>query len=503
MAAGVAVVAGLLAVVLSGAPRLTRPVHTAWEPARPLPRGAVAGAGGPAGAWRLASYLVSAGWRENTAGPEPGSLTCPTATTCYVEGDNATSDSGPADMDTMYVSYDGAVSWNALPVPAGITFTSALSCGSAASCAAGALDHGQPVFVSTADGAHSWTIDPLPAGDGQIVQLSCPSATTCAGLVTATPPAPPQQYFTGVKLLATTDGGRRFATSAFPAGAFMQDVSCPTTTGCVAVGVNNIDTPTRGVALTTSDAGAHWSPGTLPAGYRRPIPALHLRRCEPLLHDRRCPLAKRLRMDGYGGDRRRRPHLDAATVSGQRPQPGDVRNRLPHHEDLLHLGRGGDTTAGRHRGQRRLAGDPHHPRRRPDLEPGHLRRPRARAARDAGRPQRLPVGRRHPVPAARRVHRTRRRQPGFEVHRGLRLPEHALAGADPMIPIRRTVRRDGGRDRLDTDPVAFQRLPRRAHPLPHPTERSRPTRYMFLNLPKCGKKAILIALSGHAGTGGM
>ena len=269
VATGVAAVAGLLAVLLAGAPRLTRPVHTAWEPARPLPRGAVTGVGGPAGpagAWRLASYLVSAGWRENTAGPEPGSLACPTATTCYVEGDNATSDSGPADMDTMYVSYDGAVSWNALPVPAGITFTSALSCGSAASCAAGALDHGQPVFVTTADGAHSWTIDPLPAGDGQIVELSCRSATTCAGLVTATPPTPPQQYFTGVKFLATADGGRRFATSAFPAAAFMQDVSCPTTTECVALGVNNIDTPTRGVALTTSDAGAHWSPGTLPAG---------------------------------------------------------------------------------------------------------------------------------------------------------------------------------------------------------------------------------------------
>ena len=265
-ATGVAVVAGLLPVLLSGAPRLTRPVHTAWEPARPLPRGGVAGVGGQAGAWRLASYLVSAGWRENTAGPEPGPLTCPTATTCYVEGDNATSGSGPADMDTMYVSYNGAVSWNALPVPAGITFTSALSCGSAASCAAGALDHGQPVFVTTADGAHSWTIDPLPAGDGQVFQLSCPTATTCAGLVAAKPPTPPQLYNTGVKFLATTDGGRRFATSAFPAGASMQNVSCPTTSDCVALGVNNIDAPTEGLAFTTSDAGAHWSPGRLPAG---------------------------------------------------------------------------------------------------------------------------------------------------------------------------------------------------------------------------------------------
>ena len=86
VAAGAAVVAGLMPVLLSGPGRLTRPVHTAWQPARPLPRGAVTGFGGPAGTWRLASYLVSAGWQQNTAGPEPGYLTCPTALTCYVQG---------------------------------------------------------------------------------------------------------------------------------------------------------------------------------------------------------------------------------------------------------------------------------------------------------------------------------------------------------------------------------------------------------------------------------
>jgi hypothetical protein len=272
-AAGVAVVASLLPVLLSGPPRLARPVHTAWEPARPLPRGAVIGAGGPGGTWRLASYLVSAGWQENTAGPEPGYLTCPTAMTCYVLGDNTASPSGPADMDSLYVSYDGAVRWYVLPLPAGIAFTSALSCGSAASCAAGALDHGQPVFVTTRDGGHSWTIDPLPAGDGQIFQMSCRAATTCAGLVTAMSSLPlGQQYYVGVKFLAITDGGRHFATSAFPAGESMQDVSCPTTSNCVAIGVRNADSATSGVTMTeglvvtTSDAGAHWRPGALPAG---------------------------------------------------------------------------------------------------------------------------------------------------------------------------------------------------------------------------------------------
>jgi hypothetical protein len=267
-AAAVAVVAGLLTVELSGQPQLTRPVHTAWEPARPLPHGAVTGAGVPAGTWRLASYLASAGWQEDTAGPEPGYLTCPTAMTCYVQGDNTSSSSGPADMDSMYVSYDGAASWDVLPLPAGIRFTSALSCGSAASCAAGALDNGQPVFVTTADGGHSWTIDPLPAGDGHIFQLSCPTVATCAGLTAMSSLSLRQRYYVGVKFLATTDGGRRFAVSAFPAGESMQDVSCPTTSNCVAIGVHNTDSATipEGLVVTTSDAGAHWSPGALPAG---------------------------------------------------------------------------------------------------------------------------------------------------------------------------------------------------------------------------------------------
>lgn len=291
-AAGVAVVVGLLPALRSGPPRLTRPVHTAWEPARPLPHGAVAGTGRPAGAWRLASYLVSAGWRTNTAGPEPGPLTCPTATTCYVEGDNATSDSGPADMDTMYVSYDGAVSWNALPVPAGITFTSALSCASAVRCAAGALFNGQPVLAVTTDGAHSWTLDPLPAGPSQIFRLSCPTTTTCVGLATASAifkgvvPFPP---YVGTRFLITTDGGARFAASASPPGESMFNLSCPTARDCVAIGARDRDrygyVNEPGVVAITHDGGATWSSGTLPqnqGGLFPPLTCVDAIRCYTL-----------------------------------------------------------------------------------------------------------------------------------------------------------------------------------------------------------------------------
>jgi hypothetical protein len=143
----------LLAVLLPGSsplikPRhtLTRPLHTAWQAARPLPDTAIK-PGGQAGTWRLVSYLVAQGWQRNTAGPEPGDLTCPTATTCYVQGDNAASDSGPPDMDSLYLSTDGALTWDVLPLPDGLSFLSAMSCASASTCAAGGLYHGQPVFA--------------------------------------------------------------------------------------------------------------------------------------------------------------------------------------------------------------------------------------------------------------------------------------------------------------------------------------------------------------------
>ena len=267
-----ALVAGLLAIVLPGTSPLTKPLHTAWQPARPLPASS-AGPSGRAGTWQLASYLVSAGWQENTAGPKPGYLTCSTARTCYVLGDNSSSASGPADMDSFYVSNDGAATWSVLPLPGGITFTSALSCGSTTSCAAGALYHGQPVFIATDDGGHSWTISPLPAGDGQIFKLSCLSPTTCRGLASATgQPISPgfAALRASVRLVATTDGGRRFTATRFPPGESMQDITCPTTGYCVAVGVYNKSVPEanpiRGLVMISRDGGGTWRPGTLPQG---------------------------------------------------------------------------------------------------------------------------------------------------------------------------------------------------------------------------------------------
>jgi hypothetical protein len=275
VAIAVGVAAGILAIVLQEPPSLNAPVTTAWQPARPLPsdsRGITA----PAGTWHLMSYLVARGWQENTVGPEPGWLTCPTAATCYVEGDSSTSPSGPSDMNSFYVSTDGAQAWSVLPVPDGVTFTSALSCASATDCAAGGLYYGhQHVYLTTVSGGHSWTVRPLPAGVGQIMTLACVTATTCRGLgwPSGQPSDPYMGTYVGMRFFVTSDGGRDFAVSSFPKDAAIQSVACPTASHCVAIGVYSsfnlragpdLD---HGVLLTSDDGGMTWQRGTWPKGY--------------------------------------------------------------------------------------------------------------------------------------------------------------------------------------------------------------------------------------------
>ena len=278
VAAAAAVTAALIVGVVHGPPpTLTGRLTTSWEPGRALP-GRAHPLPAPSGAWRLTSDLVARGWQENTAGPEPGWLTCPTAQTCYIEGDNTTSPSGPADMNSFYVSTDGAQTWGVLPVPGGVTFTSALSCASATDCAAGGLYYGhQPVYLTTASGGHSWTVRPLPADVGQIINLDCSAAATCRGLASASGEAM-SHGFTGLMsdmhFVVTSDGGRRFTVVPFPKGISMQSVSCPTASHCVAIGLHGgvVDPRTgpdldHGVLMTSGDGGLTWRQRAWPSGY--------------------------------------------------------------------------------------------------------------------------------------------------------------------------------------------------------------------------------------------
>ena len=273
----VAVVAAVLvAVVTQGPPTLTGRLTTSWQSARQLPGSAPHAVRAPSGTWRLMSDLVTRGWQENTAGPEPGWLTCPTAETCYVEGDNSISPSGPADMNSFYFSANGAQTWNVLPVPDHVTFTSELSCASATDCAAGGLYYGQqPVYLTTANGGHSWTVSPVPGDVGQIVSLDCVSTMTCRGLASAPGQATSSGFGLGADMrfvIASADG-RRFTVARFPESESIQSVTCPTASHCVAVGWYSNFTPRtgpdldHGVLLTSGDGGMTWQQHAWPKGY--------------------------------------------------------------------------------------------------------------------------------------------------------------------------------------------------------------------------------------------
>jgi hypothetical protein len=76
------------------------------------------------------------------------------------------------------------------------------------------------------------------------------------------------ELLASVRLVTTTDGGRHFAETGFPSGESMQDISCPTTSYCVTVGVYDASIPNsdRGVAMISRDGGRSWRHGTLPRG---------------------------------------------------------------------------------------------------------------------------------------------------------------------------------------------------------------------------------------------
>jgi hypothetical protein len=105
---------------------------------------------------------------------------------------------------------------------------------------------------------------PAPSGTSDLGALSCATARRCWAVGVAGPNPAPASGATVID--ATSNGGLTWKAQQVTGGSTpeLSGVSCPTTTECMAVGSNGASLPGSGVVITTSDAGATWSPAVTP-----------------------------------------------------------------------------------------------------------------------------------------------------------------------------------------------------------------------------------------------
>lgn len=264
---GVAAVAVLVVSLLFvvGPNALNHVVRTRWQSGHVL----AAGTRERKGTWRLADQALTGTWEQDTSGPPPGSLECPSPSACYVMAGRYVSSLAGAPMlsESLYMSDDLGKSWMEFPMPAGFASTSPLSCASPTECFAGGTYEGSAVLLSTDDGGHSFLLAPLPSSVGKIYELSCTSSGFCGAL--AANSANTNEALIDATFLSTSDRGATFSDRPIVSGDSMQLVSCSSSTQCLVVGNDDqyMNDWTAGVVAVTSDGGSTWQLGSLPAGF--------------------------------------------------------------------------------------------------------------------------------------------------------------------------------------------------------------------------------------------
>ena len=297
LVAGLAVVLAVASGVLSGPSLPKGSFTTPWSPSVPASTAPGPGSGSAApDGFRLASYVTGGAHWSLNEGPAGlfNIVTCPTTSACYM---TLTTPRPPSQVPTssiytladgrssaFYFSGDGGSSWARLPLPSGLTLSSAQTCPSPDVCVAAAvLDarivggqlSGKTVLVSTVDGGHRWSVVPVPFSG--LFLLSCTSARVCNGVTTS---AAHEE-----RLVRTTNGGATWSvTLTLPASSEVYALSCPRPDDCVATGAHGGETASQALkkvvvvvhngrlyrvgtsvpsdfAMFSNDGGARWAQG--------------------------------------------------------------------------------------------------------------------------------------------------------------------------------------------------------------------------------------------------
>jgi photosystem II stability/assembly factor-like uncharacterized protein len=280
VAAGVValVAAGLTAFVQTQSAQSRPGVRTTvWRAARPVLAPTQTLPKNPSdGMWQLVDDLANSSWQQNTTGPPPGGITCPSVTACYGLSESYASPRAGAPLlgVSLYVSGDLGQTWSVLPVPARFRPTSELSCGTPVNCFVAGLIGRAPMFLSTSDGGHQWTLAPFDGG-GILRYLACADADTCTGVMIPIADTllsgtqGPDPATAPWSLVHTTDAGGSWTSFTLPARTLVTGLSCGTAEACV---VSGTDGTARsglipGFVLSTIDGGSHWRTGSAPDGF--------------------------------------------------------------------------------------------------------------------------------------------------------------------------------------------------------------------------------------------
>lgn len=248
---------------------------TKWHAARSLSAAAQLPSTSHAAGWQLVDDLMSTGWQQNTAGPPPGGLDCPTVSACYaLSGAFPSAKVGaPLLSESLYVSSDLGQSWSVLPMPSGFNPTTQLSCASAMSCYVGGRIQSRSVFLSTPDGGHQWTIMPL-SESGVLAFLSCRAVSDCNAILGPVSVVGTSGLHGGPPVnesfMRSTDGGASWTVQALSVNGRVQSLSCATALSCVLAGEKSglaTNTFDGGFVQSTGDGGVHWLSGQPPADF--------------------------------------------------------------------------------------------------------------------------------------------------------------------------------------------------------------------------------------------
>jgi photosystem II stability/assembly factor-like uncharacterized protein len=225
----------------------------------------------PRQSWKLVSDLNPPSWQEPpSSGYTSGQgLTCPTATTCYLE--DMTSGAGDYPFvgpfaQQVEVTHDGGATFEQLPLPGEVVLSTALDCIDADTCAIlGLGSGGSNVFMITDDGGETWTS--LPGPDGPLSSgvdfksVSCTTATSCVavGSVDSGPPAS--------VAAVTANGGASWSESEIAGDGFsVLSVQCSAGSNCIASGYDaGSDSAPAGAMSYSSDGGSSWTSAAMPS----------------------------------------------------------------------------------------------------------------------------------------------------------------------------------------------------------------------------------------------